>query len=192
MICLNPCSHCLPSGLCPGTGPTRTGTLQQWDEKKAPGCPGWMLEWWEHPLRKGPKASPVCRPNLGKSPLAGGRSWSCCCWGSQVPIPQACTRVWGTALVQGLGDRALRRVLCLQEMLRKALLHHGLLHLTRLLREGVPVKGSGPASKRAGRGRDRSGGAPPKLGACQPPRSRATKQRRGEPQSYRGQGPWGI
>lgn len=37
------------------------------------------------------------------------------------------------------------------------------------LREGVPVKGSGPTSKRAGRGRDRSGGPPPKLGSCQPP-----------------------
>lgn len=37
------------------------------------------------------------------------------------------------------------------------------------LREGVPVKGSGPTSKQAGRGRDRSGEPPPKLGSCQPP-----------------------
>lgn len=49
----------------------------------------------------------------------------------------------------------------LQATLRKALPHHCCLPFTRLLREGVPVKGSGPASKPAGRGRDRSGGHRP-------------------------------
>lgn len=74
-------------------------------------------------------------------------------------------------LYQGLrhstGTRVGRRGLeksPLQEMLRKALPHHGLLPFTRLPREGVPVKGSGPASKLAGRGRDRSGGATAQAG----------------------------
>lgn len=38
------------------------------------------------------------------SPLVAWR-----CWGPQVPAPHACTRDCGTPLVQGLGDRALRR-----------------------------------------------------------------------------------
>lgn len=56
----------------------------------------------------------------------------------------------------------------------RTLPHHGLLPFTRPLREGVPVKGSGPTSKQAGRGRDRSGRPPPKLGSCQPPQRGGT------------------
>lgn len=83
--------------------------------------------------------------------------------GSPSPCPPGLYQGLSYSTGTRVGRRGLEKS-PLQEMLRKALPHHGLLPFTRLLREGVPVKGSGPASKLAGRGRDRSGGATAQAG----------------------------